>query len=158
MSHAQDDYDHLRDSADKVEYREEHTEPYDVDTSSPEYRGACEVITRYEQVSEDDTGLSGRRPVYCGSRDTTRYIDIWGAEHWPCSALGHGTRLRSWYPESIQRMLYEDVMKQGSLLPNGPVGGTLRPNVKVTDDSDYLRGAKRGIFRIGMKSEEGADK
>lgn len=102
------------------------------DDPSMHDRGMCEVRTGWAQ---DDLGYHA---TFCESRDTVRYMDIWGAEHWVCHAPGHERRLRSIFPERIQRSLYEDVRKQESLNISGKaIGGSVRPGVPVFDDSNY---------------------
>ncbi len=103
---------------------------------SQEPRLACEVRLGFT-VRPDGIGFD---PEFCTSRTTTEYIDIWGTSHAVCDDPTHERRLRSIYPESIQRQLYEDVRKQESLMPSGrAIGGSLRPGVPVFDDSDYRR-------------------
>lgn len=88
----------------------------------------------YEDVDE---GLGRYVPAFCPSLGTNEYVDVWGRRHHVCTDPTHVRRLKAQYPDRIQKSIYEDVRRQDSLLPTGSIGGTLRPDVDVFDDSDY---------------------
>jgi hypothetical protein len=116
---------------------------HDVD---PNEGRECECRVSWALVEFDD-GVARQQGVFCSNRNTATYIDIWGNSHAYCPEQGHEIRVKSVWPEKIQRMLFEDVKRQESLMTSGKaVGGSLRAGVPITDDSDYLKGAKRGVF------------
>lgn len=89
--------------------------------------------------SQNDDG--GYEPVFCESTETTEYTDIWGGTRAFCSDRTHEVRVKSFYPEKIQRMLYEDFQHQAAAMGGRDkvVGGGIRPGAPVYDEAERKR-------------------